>query len=192
MQKRLAVAAIAAVSLAGCGSGRGSTAPSSVGSSPSTVTTDQTTPTSTSGSSTGGHSQRSKQASRCITKGGYAGLYATVAAFNADHNTTKPSEPTPGVPWYHILLTARGCVTAYSVDELTSPPQSASDIVFLTDGISLPDDHTQAVDKGNCVVFSSATLRRASGSKFAKAIGTAQSGQVPAHAEIHVTNDGTC
>jgi hypothetical protein len=181
MKKRSASAAVlAALSLTGCG-GTSSTSSSSAASSPSAsaTTTRAQKPPSTS-------------ASPCITKRGYAGLYATVSAFNSDHNTTQPSQPTDGIAWFHVLSTTHGCVSAYSVDELSSPPQGASDIVFLTDGIYLPDDPQEVVEKGGCIVFSGPRLTRASGFKFAKAVGTAQSSDIPAHAEIHLTNDGTC
>ncbi len=105
---------------------------------------------------------------------------------------SAPSQPTPGIAWYTVLATKHGCVTAYSVDELTQPPQSASDIVFLTDGIDLPNDHTQPIERGGCIVFSSPTLTKATGFKYAKSVGTGQSGDSPAHAEIHLTNVGTC
>ena len=114
-----------------------------------------------------------------------------MSAFDSNNNTIQPSQPTDGIAWFHILSTTHGCVSAYSVDELTSPPQGASDILFLTDGIGLPED-TQSVEKGGCIVYSNPTLTRATGFKFAKAVGTAQSGDVAAHAEIHLTNDGTC
>jgi hypothetical protein len=128
----------------------------------------------------------------CITTGGYGGLYSTAAAFNANNPTTQGTQPIPGVAVFHVLSQIHGCVSAYSVDELTHPPQSASEIVFLTDGIALPPDHTQAEESGGCIVYSSPTLTSASGFKFAKAEGTAQSGNTPAHAEIHLTNSGSC
>ena len=190
MQKRSAVLAVAAVALAGCGS-TSPTSPSSAAPSSGTETTEATT-LGTGAASTGAQKQPSTPASPCIVKAGYAGLYATVSAFEFDHNTAPPSQPTPGVPWYHVLSTTHGCVSAYSVDELTSPPQGARDIMFLTDGIDLPDDHTQPVEKSDCIVFSSPILRRATGFKFAEAVGTAQSGATPAHAEISLTNNRTC
>ena len=52
-----------------------------------------------------------------------------------------------GVAWFTILSTEHGCVTAYSVDEFTPPPLGSADIMFLTDGINLPDDNN-AVVKG--------------------------------------------
>jgi hypothetical protein len=190
MQKRSAVLAVAAMALAGCGS-TSPTSPSSAPPSSGTATTEPTT-LGTGAASTGAEKQPSTSASPCITKAGYAGLYGTVSAFESDHNSVRPAQPTPGIAWYHVLSTTHGCVSAYSVDELSSPPQGARDIVFLTDGIYLPDDHTQPVEKGGCTVFASPTLRRATGLKFAKAVGTAQSGATPAHAEIHLTNNGTC
>ncbi|MGA8925788.1 MAG: hypothetical protein WB462_06155 [Solirubrobacterales bacterium] len=113
-------------------------------------------------------------------------------AFNANNYTTEPPQPQLGVAIFHILSTTHGCVSAYSVDEVTSPPQSASEIVFLTDGIALPPDHTQVVESGGCIVYSSSTLTRARGFKFARAEGTAQSGSTPAHAQISLTNSGSC
>ena len=128
----------------------------------------------------------------CITTGGYGGLYSTVSAFNSQNNTNQQSGSLLGVAVYHVLSTSHGCVTSYSVDERTRPPQSASDIVFLTEGISLPPDSRQVSDAGSCVVLSSSTLKNASGSQYAVAQGTAQSGSIPAHAEIDLTNSGSC
>lgn len=133
-----------------------------------------------------------KPVARCITTAGYGGLYSTVAAFNSHNNTTQGTQPQLGVAVWHVLATDHGCVSAYSVDEVTRPPQSASEIVFLTDGIGLPIDHTQPVQQGGCIVFSSRTLSQASGFRFARAEGAAQSGSTPAHAEIHLTNSGSC
>ena len=78
------------------------------------------------------------------------------------------------------------------MDELSSPPQGASDIVFQIGGIYIPPDQTQPVQTAGCIVYSSPTLTRASGFKFAKAVGTAQNGNTPAHAEIRLTDDGVC
>jgi hypothetical protein len=129
--------------------------------------------------------------SGCITTSGYGGLYSTVAVFNAHNPTTQGTQPLPGVAVYRVLSTSNGCVSAYAVDELTHPPQSASEIVFLTDGIGLPPDTTQSGSDG-CVVYSSPTLTRASGFKYARATGTGQSGRTPAHAQISLTNSGSC
>lgn len=183
-------AILVALALTGCGSSSSSSTSSSPASSSSSsappVTSNSTasvTPTARKPSHT---------PSPCITTKGYAGLYSPVSAFNGDHNTTAPSQPTPGIAWYTVLSTDHGCVSAYSVDELTQPPQGASDIVFLTDGIYLPDDHTQPVEQGGCIVFESPTLTKATGFKFAKAVGTAQEGDNPARAEIRLTDNGTC
>lgn len=104
-----------------------------------------------------------------------------------------PSVPTDGIDWNTILSTEHGCGTAYSVDEFASPPLGAADIMFLTDGIYLPEDKNDVLDKHNCTVYASATLTKASGYRYAVVTGSAQEGHgAPAHAEIHLSNDGTC
>jgi len=115
-----------------------------------------------------------------------------VSALKSDHTMAAPSVPTDGIDWNTILSTEHGCVTAYSVDELASPPLGASDIMLLTDGIYLPDDRSDVLDKHNCTVYASRTLTKASGHKYAVVTGTDQEGQTPAHAEIHLTNDSSC
>ena len=191
MLNSTAVAAIlVALALAGCGSSSSSSTSSSPASSSSSSAPAVSSNSTASVTTT---AQKPDHApSPCLTTKGYAGLYSPVSAFNGDHDTTAPSQPTPGIAWYTVLSTDHGCVSAYSVDEVTQPPQGASDIVFLTDGIYLPDDHTQPVEQGGCIVFESRTLTKATRFKFAKAVGTAQEGGTPAHAEIRLTNDGTC
>lgn len=106
-----------------------------------------------------------------------------------------PTQRTDGIAWYTILSTEHGCVTAYSIDEYTTPPSSASDMVFLTGGIYLPGDASDAnrvIDKSDCVVYQDTPLTKASGYKFAVATASAQGEGVPGHAEIHLTNDGAC
>jgi hypothetical protein len=201
MRKRLVLlAGLATLALAGCGGSASSTSRASSSAATTTATPTPTASATTSGTSApspsttnaAGPTPPGTAASGCITKSGYAGLYATVPAFASGHNTQRPSQPTPGIAWAQVLSTVHGCVNAYSVSESTSPPQSASDIVFLTGGIYLPADHTQPVQKDGCIVYSSPTLTLASGFKFAKAIGTSQNGNTPAHAEIRLTNDGYC
>ena len=83
MKKRSASAAVlAALTLTGCGSGTSSTLSSAASSPSSTTITAATTP-STSATTT------RASASPCITKGGYAGLYATVSAFDSNNNTVQ-------------------------------------------------------------------------------------------------------
>jgi hypothetical protein len=48
------------------------------------------------------------------------------------------------------------------------------------------------VNKDNCTVYTSATFTTASGYQYAVATGTAGDSQTPAHAEIDLTNDGSC
>lgn len=115
-----------------------------------------------------------------------------MAAFKSDHDMVAPTQRMDGIAWYTILATEHGCVTGYSIDMYTTPPSGASDMVFLTDGIYLPEDIQRVVDEANCTVYTSPTLRKASGYKFAVATGTAQSGGAPGHAEIDLTNDGSC
>jgi hypothetical protein len=181
---------VLALGFVGCGSGESSTSPGSTVVSSGSKTASTTT--TTRSVNTQPAKPPSPPAPQCITGNGYAGLYSTVEAFNAGNLTTEPPQPQLGVAVFHVLSTTHGCVSAYSVEELTSPPQAARDIVFLTDGIALPDDHTQPVESGGCTVYSSPTLTKASGFKFARADGTAQIGNTPAQAEIHLTNAGSC
>jgi hypothetical protein len=78
---------------------------------------------------------------------------------------TQPATRIDGVAWFTILSIEHDCLTAYSVDEFTSPPHGAADIMSLTDGINLPDDNNAVVNKSNCTAHTSATLTQASGYK---------------------------
>lgn len=196
--------------LAGCGSASSSNSTSGPGAATSGSTTVSTvSPTTASGQDATTSITASTRTStppkrrqppkphppkhECVGTGGYKGLYSTVSAFRSDHSMTAPSAPIDGIDWNTITSTEHGCVTGYSVDEFASPPLGAADIMFLTDGINLPDDKTDVLDKDNCTVYSSAILTRASGFKFAVVTATAQDGHgAPAHAEIHLTNDGNC
>jgi hypothetical protein len=98
------------------------------------------------------------------------------------------------VAWYTILETRQGCVSAFSVDEYTSPPIGAGDMVFLTEGIMEPID-TTLVNRNrpdNCEILSSPTLARVTGFKYEIGTSTAQADGAPGHAEMHLSNNANC
>jgi hypothetical protein len=78
---------------------------------------------------------------------------------------TQPATRIDGVAWFTILSIEHACLTAYSVDEFTSPPHGAADIMLPTDGINLLDDNNAGVNKSHCTAYTSATLTQASGHK---------------------------
>jgi hypothetical protein len=182
----LAVALVAALTLVtGCGSGDSTdSAPSATPPSSATTSSAPTTRTNPPAKKTNG--------SPCIRNGSYGGLYSPKSAFETNNNPTEPTVRTNGIAWYKVLSSEHGCVAGYSVDEIASPSLGASDIMFLVQGINLPDDRNDVQDKGGCSVLTSATLAKASGYKYAVVTGIAQQGQVPAHAEIHLANDRAC
>jgi hypothetical protein len=96
---------------------------------------------------------------------------AFAAAF-ALHTGTAAANPT--------LTTDKPCYTP------------GEDITFLVQGINLPDDQRPLRGGGGCQVIASARLRSASGYRYAVVTGDGQQGGAPAHAEIHLTDHGTC
>jgi hypothetical protein len=147
----IATVLVVGSALTGCGSSSSpSTGGTAAGGSP---TTASASPTVASGSTTTNSTTVTTNKTlpkarpkphppqhQCIAAGNYKGLYSTGSAFRSDHTMAAPSVPTDGIDWNTILSTEHGCVTAYAVDEFTSPPLGAADIMFLTDGIYLPDD----------------------------------------------------
>jgi hypothetical protein len=137
---RYVAALIVAGVLAGCGS---SSTSSRAGSAASVTSIASSTTTTTTPPATTTTSTPPRSSSPCVTSGGYArhrytGLYGTVSAFGSDKPTAAPSVRIDGVAWFTSLSTEHGCVTAYSVDEYTTPPLGTADIMMLTDGIYLP------------------------------------------------------
>lgn len=120
------------------------------------------------------------QKTECIkAHGRYAGLGVTVAAFKAENHTAQPENPTFGDIAYTILKTTGGCVTAFRVDIWTKPNptgQEAAETIFpeLRDAAApiiskrLPSG---GVGSMYCDVWSSRSLKKLTGDRYAVAIG---------------------
>ncbi len=105
---------------------------------------------------------------------------------------TAPSQPVMGIAWYEVIDTIHGCVTGYAVREFARPPLGASDILFLVDGINLPDDKRQISSTSSCAVWKSEALKRATGYLYANGTAIAQSGtSAPAEARIALGSSPT-
>ncbi len=180
----LAVAALAlgaVLTVTGLGSGRGR-GPSS------------TTPISSSPARTHrGQVSSGVASSRCVDAAGYGGLGGRASAFDADNNnSTGPAEPTPGPAWYVVTATARGCITAFSLQDEGSPPLTARDLLFLVSHPYLPPDARRIVSADTCAVWKSGSLRRATGRAYAMATAVGQRRSSPGRAEIGVTSLPDC
>ena len=127
-------------------------------------------------------------AAPCITRPDYGGLGAAVDLFAANNNgSTGPAEPTPGAAWYQVIGTARGCVTAYSVQDSARPPLGTHDMLDLVSPY-LPRDARQIVARPSCAVWESVSLRRATGLPYAEASAIAQIGGLrPGNAQMRIT-----
>lgn len=124
----------------------------------------------TAGSDTSSsESSSSPQGAPPSHESGYTGLGASTAAFSADHSTTAPRTPTPGVGTYHIERTRRGRVTEFSVEETDQPPANNLERLALVEGINLPDDAAPGKQTATCHDFRSRKLARLTGSPFAEA-----------------------
>jgi hypothetical protein len=129
----------------------------------------------------------------CIAKRGYGGLGASTDVFDANNNnSTGPSVPTPGAAWYQVIGIAGGCVTAYQVQDSTAPPLKAHDMLDLV-STYLPGDAKQLVNTGSCAVWTSASLLRAIGLRYAKATAIPQLGSLSSgSAQMKATSASTC
>jgi hypothetical protein len=135
----------------------------------------------------------SMSAMTCVDAAGYGGLGARVNDFDANNNnSTGPSEPSPGTAWYDVTGTARGCVTAFSVRDSSSPRLSARDLLTLVSRPYLPLDAKPLVYRNACALWQSATLEQATGRGYARALAVAQTSGVPGWAEIAATSSPTC
>jgi hypothetical protein len=65
------------------------------------------------------------------------------------------------------MATKHGCVSEYTITESTTPPQSSRDLLSLEAGISLPNDAQALVNQNSCEVWSSASLKKATGEPYA-------------------------
>jgi hypothetical protein len=129
----------------------------------------------------------------CISRRGYGGLGASTDLFDANNNnTTGPAEPTPGAAWYQVIGVEGGCVTGYEVVDSAAPPLRAKDLLDLVRPY-LPGDAKQVASTGNCAVWRSASLLRAIGVSYAKAIAIPQIGSIRSgSAQMKATSGSTC
>lgn len=132
-------------------------------------------------------------ASSCVDAGGYGGLGARVNAFDANNNdATGPAGPSSGTAFYVLTATAGGCVTAFAVQDSTTPPLTTRGLLALVSHPFLPGDARQVVNTDSCAVWKSRALTRATGRAYARATAIAQAGSTPGTAEIAATSNSTC
>jgi hypothetical protein len=135
----------------------------------------------------------STSAANCVGAPGYGGLGARLSAFDPNNNnSTGPAGPSPGTAFYTVTGTVRGCVTAFVVQDSTTPPLTARDLLILVSHPYLPGDAKQVVSTHSCAVWRSSALRRATGRAYARATAGAQARSVPGKAEIEATSNSTC
>ena len=124
----------------------------------------------------------------CVATAGYGGLGAPASAFAGNNNgSTGHAEPTPGTAWYVVTATANGCVTGFSLQDDGSPPPAARYLLLLVSYPYLPRDAERVVYTNTCAVWTSASLRRATGRAYATANAIAQVGRMPGRAQIEST-----
>ena len=135
----------------------------------------------------------STSASSCDSAPGYGGLGARLSAFDANNdNSTRPAEPSPGAAFYVVTATARGCVSAFAVQDSATPPLTARDLLILVSHPYLPGDAKEVVNTDGCAAWKSAALKRATGRAYAQATAIAQAGSIPGRAQIEATSNSTC
>jgi hypothetical protein len=156
--------------LAGCGSSTTSSTTSTT--PPAAPTTTAAQATSTAAPAT--PKPKPKSITACI--GGrvagqpYGGIGASASAFKNSNPTAANGPPASyqdGIAFYEIKGSVHGCVTEYTITESTTPTQSARDLLSLVGGIGLPDDAHQLVDQNTCAVWSSGSLKKATGHRYA-------------------------
>jgi hypothetical protein len=159
--------------LAGCGASATTTSPSNP---PPAIapTTTAAQATLTAAPPTPRPKPKPKPVAACI--GGrvagqsYGGIGASVNAFKNSNPTAANGPPASyqdGIAFYEIKDSVHGCVSEYTITESTTPTQSARDLLFLVSGIGLPDDAHQLVDQNTCAVWSSGSLKKATGHLYA-------------------------
>jgi hypothetical protein len=132
-------------------------------------------------------------ASSCVAAPGYGGLGGRLNTFDANNsNSVGQAGPSPGNAFYMVTGAARGCVTAFAVQDSTSPPLTARDLLVLVSRPYLPDDAKQVVSTDSCAVWKSASLKRATGRAYAQATAIAQAGSTAGRAEIEATSSPSC
>jgi hypothetical protein len=132
-------------------------------------------------------------ASTCVGAPGYGGLGARLNAFDPNNNnSTGPAGPSPGAAFYTLTATAKGCVTGFAVQDATTPPLTARDLLILVSHPYLPADAKQIVNTDSCGVWRSGALKRAIGRAYARATAVAQAGSTAGTGEIAATSSPTC
>jgi hypothetical protein len=132
-------------------------------------------------------------ASSCVDAVGYGGLGARVSAFDANNSdSTGAAGPSPGTAFYVVTATARGCVTAFAVEDSATPPLTARDLLVLVSHPFLPGDAKQVVHTLSCAVWKSRALTRATGLPYARATAIVQTGSMPGAAQIAAASNPAC
>lgn len=138
-------------------------------------------------------SSASASAAACVGAPGYGGLGARLSAFDPNNNnSTGPAGPSPGAAFYTVTAIAGGCVTAFAVQDSTTPALTARDLLILVSHPYLPADAKPVANTRNCEVWKSSILRRATGRPYARATAIAQAGSVPGTAQIEARSTPTC
>jgi hypothetical protein len=132
-------------------------------------------------------------ASPCVDAAGYGGLGARVSDFDANNNdSTGAAGPSSGTAFYVVTATARGCVTAFAVQDSATPPLTPRDLLVLVSHPFLPGDAKRVVITDSCAVWKSRALTRATGRPYARATATVQAGSIPGTARIAASSDAAC
>lgn len=135
----------------------------------------------------------SPSGSSCVDAGGYGGFGARVSSFDPNNNdSTDPAGPSPGTAFYVVTATEKGCVTGFAVEDSTTPPLTARDLLVLVSHALLPGDANQVMHSDSCAVWRSRALTRATGRAYARATAIAGSGSVPGTAEISASSNSAC
>lgn len=114
-------------------------------------------------------------------------------AFDANNNdSTGPAGPSPGNAFYVVTATARGCVTAFAVQDSATPPLTARNLLVLVNHPFVPGDARRVAATNTCAVWRSRVLRRAIGRAYARATAIAEAGSIPGRAQIAATSSSAC
>jgi hypothetical protein len=131
--------------------------------------------------------------SSCIAAPGYGGLGGRLTAFDANNNNSAgPGQPSSGTAFYVVTAIARGCVTAFAVQDSSNPPLTAHDLLVLVGHPYLPGDARQLVNTDRCAIWKSAALKRATGRAYAQATAIRQAGSTMGTGQIEATANPTC
>jgi hypothetical protein len=124
---------------------------------------------------------------------GYGGLGGRAASFSPNNSgIVGRAGPSPGSAWYQVLDTRRGCVLAYSVEDSTTPPIQAGQMLDLVSRTYLPVDARLVAHDNGCLVWRSRMLKAAVGAPYAMAIASGQTAAFAGHALVEASRDSTC